>query len=53
MSEYIDIRHSGILLDIGGNTGKIIKAYSNNCKEVVVLEPKRRIVEYGRSQAKY
>jgi ubiquinone/menaquinone biosynthesis C-methylase UbiE len=49
MSEYIDIRSSDILLDIGGNTGKITEAYSKNCKEVVVLEPKHSIVEYGRS----
>ncbi len=49
MSEYIDIRPSDILLDVGGNTGKITEAYSNNCKEVVVLEPKGGIVEYVRS----
>ena len=44
MSEYIDIRPGDILLDVGGNTGKITEAYSNNCKEVVVLEPKGSIV---------
>jgi ubiquinone/menaquinone biosynthesis C-methylase UbiE len=49
MSEYIDIRPSDILLDIGGNTGKITQSYSNNCKEVVVLEPKRNVIEYGRA----
>ena len=49
MSGHIDIRPSDVLLDIGGNTGKITQAYSNNCKEVVVLEPKRNIIEYGRS----
>jgi len=49
MSEYIDIRPNDVILDIGGNTGKITEAYSKNCKEVVVLEPKRSIVEYGRS----
>jgi ubiquinone/menaquinone biosynthesis C-methylase UbiE len=49
MSEYIDIRPDDIILDIGGNTGKVTEAYSKNCKEVVVLEPKRSIVEYGRS----
>ena len=48
MSEYIDIRPSDTLLDVGGNTGKITEAYSNNCKEVVVLEPKG-LVEYVRS----
>ena len=50
MSEYIDIRPNEILLDIGGNTGKVTEAYSNSCKEVVVLEPKRSVVEYGRSR---
>jgi ubiquinone/menaquinone biosynthesis C-methylase UbiE len=49
MSEYIDIRPNDILLDIGGNTGKVTEAYSNSCKEVIVLEPKRNIVEYGKS----
>lgn len=49
MSEYIELRPSDILLDIGGNTGKITEAYSGSCKEVVVLEPKHSIVEYGRS----
>jgi ubiquinone/menaquinone biosynthesis C-methylase UbiE len=49
MSEYIDIRPDDVILDIGGNTGKVTEAYSRNCKEVVVLEPKRNIVEYGKS----
>jgi ubiquinone/menaquinone biosynthesis C-methylase UbiE len=49
MSEYIGVRPGDSLLDIGGNTGKVTEAYSNNCKEIIVLEPKRSIVEYGRS----
>ena len=49
MSQYIDVTSDDIILDIGGNTGKVTEAYSNNCKEVVVLEPKRNIVEYGKS----
>ena len=49
MSEYIDIRPGYIILDIGGNTGKITEAYSKNCKEVIVLEPKRNVIEYGRT----
>jgi ubiquinone/menaquinone biosynthesis C-methylase UbiE len=49
MLEYIDTRPGDILLDVGGNTGKITEAYSKNCKEVVVLEPKRSIIEYGRT----
>jgi len=49
ISEHIDIRPSDTILDIGRNTGKITEAYSNNCREIVVLEPKCSIVEYGRS----
>jgi ubiquinone/menaquinone biosynthesis C-methylase UbiE len=49
MSEYTDVRPNDTILDIGGNTGKITEAYCNNCKEVVVLEPKRNVIEYGRS----
>ncbi|MFL6378515.1 MAG: class I SAM-dependent methyltransferase, partial [Nitrososphaeraceae archaeon] len=49
ISEYTDVKPNDIILDTGGNTGKIIEAYSKNCKEVIVLEPKRSIVEYGRS----
>ena len=48
MLEYVNIRPGDSLLDVGGNTGKITEAYARNCKEVVVLEPKHRIVEYGR-----
>jgi demethylmenaquinone methyltransferase/2-methoxy-6-polyprenyl-1,4-benzoquinol methylase len=49
MSEYVHIRSDDVILDIGGNTGKVTEAYSNNCKEVVVLEPKRNVIEYGKS----
>ena len=50
MSEHVDIRSEDVILDIGGNTGKVTEAYSNNCKEVIVLEPKRNVVEYGKSR---
>jgi ubiquinone/menaquinone biosynthesis C-methylase UbiE len=49
ISKYVDTRPGDVLLDVGGNTGKVTEAYSKNCKEVVVLEPKHSIVEYGRS----
>lgn len=49
MLEYVDIRPSDILLDVSWNTGKITEA-SRNCKEVVVLESKHGIIEYGRSR---
>jgi ubiquinone/menaquinone biosynthesis C-methylase UbiE len=49
MLEYIVIRPGDVLLDVGGNTGKITEAYSKDCKEVIVLEPKLSIVKYGRA----
>jgi demethylmenaquinone methyltransferase/2-methoxy-6-polyprenyl-1,4-benzoquinol methylase len=47
--EHIHIKDSDIILDVGGNTGKITEGYSRNCKEAVVLEPKQKVVEYGRT----
>jgi ubiquinone/menaquinone biosynthesis C-methylase UbiE len=48
MQQYIDITSRDVLLDVGGNTGKITEVYARDCKEVVVLEPKHAVVEYGR-----
>jgi ubiquinone/menaquinone biosynthesis C-methylase UbiE len=48
--QYVDIKPNDIILDIGGNTGKITEGYSRNCKQVVILEPKHSIVEYGKSR---
>jgi ubiquinone/menaquinone biosynthesis C-methylase UbiE len=48
MLQYIDITSRDVLLDVGGNTGKITEVYARDCKEVVVLEPKHAVVEYGR-----
>jgi len=49
MTQYIDITPGDILLDVGGNTGKITQIYARGCKEIVVLEPKQAVVEYGRA----
>ena len=49
MTQHIDISPGDILLDVGGNTGKITEVYARDCKEVVVLEPKHAVVEYGRT----
>jgi ubiquinone/menaquinone biosynthesis C-methylase UbiE len=49
MLQYIDITSHDVLLDVGGNTGKITEVYARDCKEVVVLEPKHAVVEYGRT----
>ena len=53
MLEYIDIKSEDVLLDIGGNTGKISKYFSKDCKEVTVLDPKHSIVEYGKAHRPY
>jgi ubiquinone/menaquinone biosynthesis C-methylase UbiE len=51
LSQYVNPKSDDVILDIGGNTGKISAAYSQNkCKEVVVLDPKGKYIEYGRSQ---
>jgi len=49
MTQHIGITHDDILLDVGGNTGKITEVYARDCKEIVVLEPKHEVVEYGRT----
>jgi len=49
MTQYRDITPGDILLDVGGNTGKITQVYARDCKEIVVLEPKQTVVEYGRT----
>ena len=49
MLHYIDIRPNDVLLDVGGNTGKITEFYARDCKEIVILEPKHALVQYGRT----
>ena len=49
MLPYVDITSRDVLLDVGGNTGKITEIYARDCKEIVVLEPKHAVVEYGRT----
>lgn len=50
LRHYVNPKSNDIILDIGCNTGKVTEAaYSrNDCKEVVVLEPKNKYAEYGR-----
>jgi ubiquinone/menaquinone biosynthesis C-methylase UbiE len=48
MIQHIDITSNDVLLDVGGNTGKITEIYAKDCKGIVVLEPKHAVVEYGR-----
>src|SRR5215471_4763654 len=49
MLHYIDIGPSDVLLDVGGNTGKITEVYAKDSKEIFILEPKHALVEYGRT----
>ena len=49
MTQHVEITPGDILLDVGGNTGKITQVYARDCKEIVVLEPKHAAVEYGRT----
>ena len=48
MLQHIDTAPSDVLLDVGGNTGRSTEVYARDCKEIVVLEPKHAVVEYGR-----
>jgi ubiquinone/menaquinone biosynthesis C-methylase UbiE len=48
MLRHIDTAPSDVLLDVGGDTGRITEFYARDCKEIVVLEPKHAVVEYGR-----
>jgi hypothetical protein len=47
MLQRIDIIPTDVLLDVGGNTGKTTEVYARDCKEIVILEPKHAVVEYG------
>ena len=51
MLQHIGTTSNDVLLDVGGNTGKITEIYARVCKEIVVLEPKHAVVEYGRKSA--
>jgi len=53
MTQHIDISPGDILLDVGGNRGKITQGYAKDCKEIVILEPKHAAVEYGRTYRPY
>ena len=52
LRQYVNPKSNDVILDVGGNTGRVTEAaYSRNgCKEVVVLEPRNKYVEYGRSR---
>jgi ubiquinone/menaquinone biosynthesis C-methylase UbiE len=52
LRQYVNPKSNDVILDIGdigGNTGKISEAaYSRSgCKQIVVLDPKSKYIEYG------
>ena len=48
LSQYVNPKSNDVILDIGGNTGKVSADYSQNkWKEVVVLEPNGKYTKYG------
>jgi ubiquinone/menaquinone biosynthesis C-methylase UbiE len=53
MLQYTDITSRDVLLDVGGNTGKITEVYARGCKEIVVSEPKHAVVKYGSKYRPY
>jgi ubiquinone/menaquinone biosynthesis C-methylase UbiE len=49
LRHYVNPKSDDVILDIGGNTGKISEAvYSHGCIQIVVLEPKNKYIKYGR-----
>jgi ubiquinone/menaquinone biosynthesis C-methylase UbiE len=51
LSQYVNPKSNDVILDIGGNTGKVSADYSQNkWKEVVVLEPNGKYTKYGRAR---
>lgn len=50
LRQYVNPKSNDVILDIGGNICRLTEAaYSRKgCKQIVVLEPKSKNVEYGR-----
>ena len=40
--QYIDVKPDDVILDVGGNTGKITNVYSGKSKKIFVLEPEHK-----------
>ena len=51
--QYVDVKPDDIILDIGGNTGKITDLYSGNGKKIFVLEPEHKNLQFGIKHRKH
>jgi ubiquinone/menaquinone biosynthesis C-methylase UbiE len=45
--QYVDVKPDDIILDVGGNTGKITDVYSGNSKKIFILEPEYKNLRFG------
>jgi ubiquinone/menaquinone biosynthesis C-methylase UbiE len=48
IAKYLQPQEGDSVLDVGGGTGKVAQLLATTCREVVVLEPERRKIEFGR-----
>jgi ubiquinone/menaquinone biosynthesis C-methylase UbiE len=51
--EYVDAKPDDVILDVGGNTGKITNLYSGNSKKIFVLEPEHKNLRFGMRRRKH
>ena len=51
--QYIDVKPDDVILDVGGNTGKITNVYSGKSKKIFVLEPEHKLVRFGMKHRKH
>lgn len=50
---YVDLKTDDVILDVGGNTGKITNLYSGNSKKIFVLEPEHKNLRFGMKHRKH
>jgi ubiquinone/menaquinone biosynthesis C-methylase UbiE len=51
--QYVDVKADDVILDVGGNTGKITNLYSGNSKKIFVLEPEHKNLRFGMKRRKH
>ena len=51
--QYVDVKPDDIILDVGGNTGKITDLYSGNSKKIFILEPEYKNLRFGMKRRKH
>jgi len=52
LQETLKPNREDVLLDIGGGTGRFADRFSSICKEVWILDPEARKLEFGRKRRK-